>query len=903
MSLGFCLLALLLSCTTDYNPFADSRNAGIVFGSESTSLHNGDTLNIYTTRSFVARIKVRELVSNLQISCPGNRLWATSDTMIDSDMLMEHASFAFDISYSDTGTHEIVMTLHLEEGSQVTESLVVYARNPLQQNAVHIVLGDSTTLRTPPVGDNDVNYYWSFGASSIYSSQRCSLQIAPQSALLRGRGALWVSDGFTPSPADSFTFSFADTIKPRIFCVNEGYLGADTVYTSDSVFALKVRVTDHHDRWVDSVSVDGKSFDSRNNRVYTKWFDRISEYPPAAPLAVKVYALDHFANGNENRKTFWIAYSDSAPRSVPAEIRLLLPSQDSATVSTDSITVLGFVENHSMSPFACSLSLIHNGSETAPGRWIDSATTSFEWALTLAQGNNTIQLRLSESATGAIVDIIERTIVYAPDIPDTISPRILNVLIDGNQSANLFTTRSQVVVGIEAADEAGGIDSMLINGNLLTANSSGGRWYYDTLALAHVPTGNELLIRAVDESGNDTSRTIVVYRNRKAIIQTSPSSSQIPTDSLYIDTVEAFDPDGDSVSYSIVEGPEELAISESGILTWIPDTADTGTHTVVVRIWDGYQPSLSSFSLIVYVQGTLPPPPVQFSTSEEDFPAFLEVGRDSLEVTLEIKGGTGVPPFVFSAYLLRTGEQMLRGSRDSVVRWSPTLSDTGYAKIIVTVGDAFPRSDTLLPRVLIVPPNRPCTIVSTSTSDTLDNGAIDINQKQAADTLTFHIQDPDNPISEIYDITISQWRTQLVNKIDSARVDSFQLVVDPQAFDGYDTITVAVTDRGGNADTLRKTVYYGMPPYTPQVISPISYSSVSGQSVTLSWQTSDPDSDELRYDIYFGTDRQSLQLAGTTTETTHTETDLSSSATYYWRIIAHDWKSRTIGPVWEFTTQ
>jgi hypothetical protein len=222
---------------------------------------------------------------------------------------------------------------------------------------------------------------------------------------------------------------------------------------------------------------------------------------------------------------------------------------------------------------------------------------------------------------------------------------------------------------------------------------------------------------------------------------------------------------------------------------------------------------------------------------------------------------------------------------------------------MVIVKDAFPSSDTLYPRILVVPHNRPCSLSVSFSATTTPTGALDLNKKRDKDTLIFHIKDPDNPLVERHDVSIYESRTQLRSIIDSAVVDSFSLALDPLAFDGYDTIVAVVRDRSGATDTLKQTIYYGMPPYIPQAQNPLNLMTINATSVTLSWQDVDPDGDGLTFDVYFGGGPDQLSRLATTVGTSFMVTGLSAQRTYYWKIIAHDWKSFTEGPAWQFTTR
>ena len=75
-------------------------------------------------------------------------------------------------------------------------------------------------------------------------------------------------------------------------------------------------------------------------------------------------------------------------------------------------------------------------------------------------------------------------------------------------------------------------------------------------------------------------------------------------------------------------------------------------------------------------------------------------------------------------------------------------------------------------------------------------------------------------------------------------------------------------------------------------------------SLTLSWICSDPDSDTLTYDVFFGTSNPpTSQVATGQSGATLSRTGLSNSTTYYWKVNATDSKGATTpGAAWSFTT-
>ncbi len=93
------------------------------------------------------------------------------------------------------------------------------------------------------------------------------------------------------------------------------------------------------------------------------------------------------------------------------------------------------------------------------------------------------------------------------------------------------------------------------------------------------------------------------------------------------------------------------------------------------------------------------------------------------------------------------------------------------------------------------------------------------------------------------------------------------------------------------------------PPSAPSIPSPSNNAPDQPTSLTLSWSCSDPDGDNLKYDVYFGTSSNPT----TTIETDQISTSISRSGLtankkYYWKVLAKDQSLSTASPVWNFTT-
>jgi hypothetical protein len=93
------------------------------------------------------------------------------------------------------------------------------------------------------------------------------------------------------------------------------------------------------------------------------------------------------------------------------------------------------------------------------------------------------------------------------------------------------------------------------------------------------------------------------------------------------------------------------------------------------------------------------------------------------------------------------------------------------------------------------------------------------------------------------------------------------------------------------------------PPYEPTNPYPENNSVDVDVETNLGWIGSDPDGDEVIYDIYFGTTNPPLKIASNQTETTFEPGTMDYNTTYYWRIVAWDYYIPcTEGPIWTFIT-
>jgi len=123
--------------------------------------------------------------------------------------------------------------------------------------------------------------------------------------------------------------------------------------------------------------------------------------------------------------------------------------------------------------------------------------------------------------------------------------------------------------------------------------------------------------------------------------------------------------------------------------------------------------------------------------------------------------------------------------------------------------------------------------------------------------------------------------------------------------DGIFNVTLTVTDDSGGVDTFTMTldVRSNYPPLEPFNPHPTNGSVDIDVNADLFWNASDPDEDNLTFDVYLGLTTTPVLVASNLTNATYDPGTLALEETYYWRIVVWDTESQyTIGPLWMFNT-
>ena len=118
-------------------------------------------------------------------------------------------------------------------------------------------------------------------------------------------------------------------------------------------------------------------------------------------------------------------------------------------------------------------------------------------------------------------------------------------------------------------------------------------------------------------------------------------------------------------------------------------------------------------------------------------------------------------------------------------------------------------------------------------------------------------------------------------------------------------VELTVTDDDGKQDSWPWS--FRIPnyaPYAPSAPSPEDGATGVDIDTTLSWSCSDPEYQQLTYDVYFDTNSPPSKVSSNQSDMIYDPGILDFETTYYWKIVAWDeYGLSTSGPVWNFTTR
>lgn len=165
----------------------------------------------------------------------------------------------------------------------------------------------------------------------------------------------------------------------------------------------------------------------------------------------------------------------------------------------------------------------------------------------------------------------------------------------------------------------------------------------------------------------------------------------------YSYAAEAVDPDNDAVHYTLLSGPQGLAVSSGGVLTWLPTQDQVGGHAVTLQTTDQFGASTLQQFIITVTKPANRPPVISSSPVVE---ALTEIPYQYDVIAAD-------PDQDLLSYRLLTAPTGMAIDSNGQIRWVPGREDVGDHQISVMVSDPAGESAQQQFAVTVKSSNRP----------------------------------------------------------------------------------------------------------------------------------------------------------------------------------------------------
>ncbi|MBT0653541.1 hypothetical protein [Geomobilimonas luticola] len=403
---------------------------------------------------------------------------------------------------------------------------------------------------------------------------------------------------------------------------------------------------------------------------------------PASVAAVEgnntFYAWAKDAAGNVSlakSASVTVTLPPAADTTVPVVSAFTLP----ATSTTLTVPVSSFTATDNVGVTGYQITK----SSTAPtSGWLTSAPAS----VTAVEGNNTFYAWARDAAGNVSLAKSASVTVTLPQAGDTIKPTLtVSALANGTQT-------NKVTLNISgSASDAGGLQSVTVNGQAVTVNADGS---FST-ALTLVAGANTVTVIATDKAGNQTTDTRTITFDPTAPVLTVSAPADNSTTSQSFITLNGTINEASSVSVSVNDGaPQSASISGTtysatvylvaGVNTITVNATDLAGNITTVKRTVSYTATTSNLSLAVTY------PTQDITTRNSSLVLSGKVADDDEHITVKItmNGRTYTPQVDDGAFKQRL-----------------TFSSPKLYAITVTATDEAGNSSTVVRNVIYRPGN------------------------------------------------------------------------------------------------------------------------------------------------------------------------------------------------------
>jgi len=869
------VITALLSCS-DQNPFKDETNARAIM---ITDIHDGDILDIFSTKSLTIKFQVRNLLQKCSLYVEGNRFF--SDTCIDFN---KNDSFNCNISFYDTGLHQIRLISVRNSGEVIHQSLNLFVKNPLFQPDIKAKVGDSVILSATGV-DDDVFYIWRFSDGEVIIAETKTAKFR-----LRGTSGpeafLTVSDrkGKYQSPSVRFSCEINDNEAPLITCLNE--ISRDTVTANSSNFYFVVKVED----------IGGVRIATCNGELADKAFphDNYGEYvwlikevnSLSLPVQLNVNAIDNF--GNISHKCFWLDYDSTKGFLRPVSIKVTFPT--SPTVKRRQFLLSGEVNNF----FNSKAGLLHliidsvacdtwNFKENFSGKW------NFNASIKNDRNNCSIRLLLENTDGKEIADTVFQ-VFYDPSSEDTKKPNMVELTVNGQpvteQGERRITDKNPALFRIIAFDEGDGISFVTINDNTIQKSDSVGFIWEKEVPITSA--SERFTVKITDSANHDTSMFFFMKLNHRPELVNFQKAIKAVVGKKYTGNVKAIDKDGDKIVYKAIDNPTNFHLdSASGNFVWVPDISDTAVTRILINYHDNYWMDMVCTLNVIIMRSERLSQPLIFDTSKTKIPLELIADSQMLNVYLKTIPAMDSNQLRYDVRLVPEGTPLLLDGE--WLRWAPVATDTGIHRLTITATDIINDSTaTLFAPIRVIPKKRSIELFLNFNGRYYDS-IYDLSDPSLSSFLDIIVYDPDSALEGGEDLLI-----RYCNKVEhrALKNNSARIFLDAmQKESGYDTIYVSINNR--NKTYLQKRyLYYGTPPEKPVFTAPVHGQMIDTNEFDIYWSGTDIDSiNKLSYFLFISGSTNEFMIAESIYVDKKYTVRLDRADIYRCKVVAFDGKA------------
>ncbi|WP_298433262.1 putative Ig domain-containing protein, partial [Geobacter sp.] len=309
------------------------------------------------------------------------------------------------------------------------------------------------------------------------------------------------------------------------------------------------------------------------------------------------------------------------------------------------------------------------------GMTINAATGLIYWRPE-STGTYTVTVKVTDPAGLSATQSYRLAIT---DRPSNSSPRITSTPV------TTATVDAPYAYDVQATDYNG--DTLYYR---LTSAPSGMTIDLATGLITWTPTASQVgdrsvSVEVVDSKGGRATQSFTVKVTSSAPAANNPPTfTSIPVTaatagSAYAYDVNATDPDGDPLTYTLASAPSGMVISSStGIIGWIPTSSQTGSSTVTVEVADGRGGTATQSFTVTVGESTANNPPTFTSA-----PVTTAVKRQIYRYEANAVDPNG-DTVTYS--LSSKPEGMSIDSSTGVITWYPR--STGNYKVTVRARDS-----------------------------------------------------------------------------------------------------------------------------------------------------------------------------------------------------------------------